>query len=71
MMPLRYHGMVPVQYLCDIGAVTVRFLCDLTETHLALDPFYSIRPYNYGLNAALAHNDGHISRLFVDCISYI
>ena len=25
----------------------------------------------FGLNAALAHNDGHISRLFVDCISYI
>ena len=36
MMLLRYHGMVPVQYLCDIGAVTVRFLCDLTEIHLAL-----------------------------------
>ena len=36
MMLLRYHGMVPVQYLCDIGAVMVRFLCDLTETHLAL-----------------------------------
>ena len=34
-------------------------------------PFHPIRPYNYGLNAALAHNDGHISRLFVDCISYI
>ena len=25
----------------------------------------------YGLKAALAHNDGHISRLFVDCFSYI
>ena len=36
MMLLRYHGIVPVQYLCDIGAVMVRFLCDLTETHLAL-----------------------------------
>ena len=28
--------MVPVQYLCDIRAVMVRFLCDLAETHLAL-----------------------------------
>ena len=27
---------VPLQHLCDIGAVTVRFLCNLTETHLAL-----------------------------------
>ena len=36
MMVLCYHGMVPVQYLYDIGAVTARFLCDLTETHLAL-----------------------------------
>ena len=36
MMLLRYHGMVPVQYLCDIGAVMVRFLYDLTETHLVL-----------------------------------
>ena len=34
MMPLCYHGMVPVQYLCDIGAVTIRFLCDLTETEV-------------------------------------
>ena len=25
----------------------------------------------YGLKAALAHNDGHISGLFVDCFSYI
>ena len=36
MMLLCYHRMVPVQYLCNIVAVTVRFLCDLTETHLAL-----------------------------------
>ena len=36
MMILWYHGMVPLQHLCDIGAVTVRFLCNLTETHLAL-----------------------------------
>ena len=36
MMLLHYHGMVPVQYLCDTGAVMVRFLCDLIETHLAL-----------------------------------
>ena len=36
MMILCYHGMVPLQYLCDIGVVTVRFLCNLTETHLAL-----------------------------------
>ena len=35
MMLLHYHGMVPVQYLCDSGAVTVRFLYNLTETHLA------------------------------------
>ena len=35
MMLLCYHGMVPVQHLCDIGAVTVRFLCNLTKTHLA------------------------------------
>ena len=26
MMLLCYHGMVPLQHLCDIGAVTVRFL---------------------------------------------
>ena len=26
MMLLCYHGMVPLQHLCDIGAVTVR-LC--------------------------------------------
>ena len=32
MMLLCYHGMVPVQYLCDIGAVTAMFLCDLTES---------------------------------------
>ena len=36
MMLLCYHGMVPLQHLCDIGAVTVRFLCNLTETHLAI-----------------------------------
>ena len=36
MMPLCYHGMVPVQYPCDIGAVTVSSLCDLTGTQLAL-----------------------------------
>ena len=36
MMLLCYHGMVPVQHLCDIGAVMVRFLCNLTETHLAI-----------------------------------
>ena len=36
MMRLIYHGMALVQYLCDIGAVTVRSLCDLTETQLAL-----------------------------------
>ena len=36
MMLLRYHGMVPVQYLCDTGAVMVRFLSDLTKTYLAL-----------------------------------
>ena len=35
-MLLFYHGMVLVHYLCDIGAVTVRSLCDLTETQLAL-----------------------------------
>ena len=34
MMRLIYHGIV--QYLCDIGAVTVRSLCDITETQLAL-----------------------------------
>ena len=28
-MILCYDGMVPVQYLCDIGAVTVRSLYDL------------------------------------------
>ena len=36
MMLFCYHGMVPVQYICDIGAVTVRFLGNLNETHLAL-----------------------------------
>ena len=36
MMLLFNYGMVLVQYLCDIGAVTVRSLCDLTETQLAL-----------------------------------
>ena len=36
MMLLCYHGIVPVQYLCDIGTVMVRFLYDLTEAHLAL-----------------------------------
>ena len=36
MMLLCFHGMVPLQYLYDIGAVTVRFLCNLTETHLPL-----------------------------------
>ena len=36
MMLLCYHGMVPLQYLCEIVAVMVRFLCDLTDTHLAL-----------------------------------
>ena len=29
MMLLCYHGMVPLQCLCDIGAVTVRFLCNI------------------------------------------
>ena len=37
MMLLCYHGIVPLQHLCDIGAVTVRFLCNLTETHLAIN----------------------------------
>ena len=36
MMLLLYHGMVPVQYLCDIGAVTDRSLCNLIEIQLAL-----------------------------------
>ena len=36
MVLLRYHGMVPVQHLYDIGAVMVRFLYDLTENHFAL-----------------------------------
>ena len=36
MMLLCFDGMVSLQYLCDIGAVMVRFLCNLTETHLAL-----------------------------------
>ena len=36
MMLLCYHGMVPLQHLCDIGAVMVRFLCNLTEIHLAI-----------------------------------
>ena len=27
MMLLCYHGMVPLQHLCDIGAVTDFFLC--------------------------------------------
>ena len=31
-----YHRMVPVQYLCDIGAVKVKSFCDLTGTQLAL-----------------------------------
>ena len=36
MMLLCYHGMVPVQYPCDISAVLVSSLCDLTETQLAV-----------------------------------
>ena len=32
MMLHCYHGRVQVQYFCDIGAVTARFLCDLTES---------------------------------------
>ena len=36
MLLFFYHGMVLVKYLCDIGAVMVRFLYDLTETQLAL-----------------------------------
>ena len=36
-------------------------------------PMHPIPPHKaiYGFHAALAHNDGHISRLFVDCMSYI
>ena len=36
MILVCYHGMVPLQHLCDIGAVMVSSLCDLTETQLAL-----------------------------------
>ena len=36
MMLLGYHGMVLLQHLCDISAVTVRFLRNLPETHLTI-----------------------------------
>ena len=54
-----------------LGEICVETRCpSLNHNVLAIKP---IPPHKaiYGLNAALAHNDGHISRLFVDCISYM